>query len=791
MNDAAVSVGVSEQVVHHPSQKQLRELLQMLMGTPAGVVQQVGYLLMLIVAVVKAGSPVTDAGDGSDGGETGGGNCGSQSQVARSAAGRLRDTTAEERKEAIVLLQTAHKELKKNKTRGAGKGGKGRMCVSTRSGPSNEAKAKGLQTWAAKGKRHVGHLQQLLLRSGVAVRGRQDHARLLNFHAKRISSEEAKKGSSAAAAAFEMMKATINNSILNSCGEAKSADTAAAGQRSSGRSDDDVGDDDPSASKRSNGFSERNGRGAENMISARSLPSACADDVMDDDFETPPTETMMERPPRDDAGSGQETSAASVAGRQMITLDGHMPTVLFSGIGGATATVSEAARAMAAQGEGITKDNRMARELKSLRSLGSPHYTIELAGPHDGSDLLTLAFANAGLDLYEMLADPHLHEGMSNLDMMRLFGGLVNGVLSIHDQGFAHGNINPKSVRVVSGENARWVIRDFDSAGAVIGKDHVSGGLFFEYLAPEAMAYATEECNTPVLLRESVDAYALGQICYQVLARDPMPPLSAETRSVQTEVETRRPTKETVLSPEVFRPPSPLLFREHTVRILAGLLHDDPSERLGVRALHDFASFEPLWESQPFQGQEEHSGTPAPPAQQEALPQAILGKPEKDRASVDTKRAHRAAWAQPTLTPKNVALLRESPHHPRANSDSHDTDDGTEDGNSDAKGDSGTDDDPTSVSGSDSDRDSDRNSDRDSDSHCDSDSVSGSESDSDSDSGHDSDSGRDSDSDGDSDRYSNCGCDDDDDDDYDDDDEPPPPLLVDAYLCLEQRAYPR
>ncbi|CAN0008758.1 unnamed protein product [Ectocarpus sp. 12 AP-2014] len=379
---------------------------------------------------------------------------------------------------------------------------------------------------------------------------------------------------------------------------------------------------------------------------------------MDDDSEAIPTETMMERPPRGDAGSSQETSSGSVAERQTITLDGHMPTVLISGIGGATATVPEAARAMAAQRAGITKDNRMARELKSIRSLGSPHYTIELAGPHDGSDFLTLAFANADLDLHEMLADPHLHEGISNLDMMRLFGGLVNGVLRIHDQGFAHGNINPKSVRVVSGENARWVIRDFNSAGAVLGKDHISGGLFFEYLAPEAMAYATEECNTPVLLRESIDAYALGQICYQVLARDPMPPLSAETRSVETEVKTRRPTKETILSPELFRPPSPLLFREHTVRILAGLLHDDPSERLSVRALHEFASFEPLWESQPSQGQEEHSRTLAPPAQQEALPQATLGEPEKDKASVDTKRVHRAAWAQPTLTPNNRLRLR-------------------------------------------------------------------------------------------------------------------------------------
>ncbi|CAB1107666.1 unnamed protein product [Ectocarpus sp. CCAP 1310/34] len=745
MNDTAVSVGVSDQVVHHPSQKQLRELLQMLMGTPAGVVQQVGHLLMLFVAVIKADSPATDAGDGSGGSGTGCGNCGSQPQVARSAAARLRDTTAEERKEAIVLLQTAHKELKKNNTRGAGKAGKGGICVSTRSGPSDEAKAKGLQRWAAKGKRHVGQLQQLLLGSGMAVKGRQDHARLLNFHAKRISSEEAKKGSSAAAIAFEMMNSTIN-SVLNICGEAKSADTVAAGQISSGGSDNDVGDDDPLARKRSNGFWERNVRGAENVISARSPPSACADDVMDDDSEATPTETMMERSPRGDAGSSQETSAGSGAGRQMITLDGHMP----NGIGGATATMPEAARAMAAQGAGITKDNRMARELKSLKILGSPHYAIELAGSHDGSDFLTLAFANADLDLHEMLADPQLHGGMSNLGMMSLFGGLVNGVSSIHNQGFAHGNINPKSVRVVSGKNARWVIRDFDSAG-VLGKDHISVGLFFEYLAPEAMAYATEECNTPVLLRKSVDAYALGQIRCQVLARDPMPPLSAET-----------------------------------VRIFAGLLHDIPSERLSVRALNEFASFEPRWESQPSQGQDEHSGTLAPPAQQEALPQAILGEPEKDRASADTKRDHRAAWAQPTLTPNNVALLRESLQHPRANSDSHDTDDGTDDDKSDAKSDSSTDDDDSEE------EESDGGDGGHSDSGSDSDSVSGSDSGSDSDSVSGSDSGSNSDSDRDSDSDSDCGSDRDSDSgsNDDDDDEPPPPLVSDSEdeYCNEVRA---
>lgn len=190
MNDTAVSVGISERVVRHPSQKQLRELLQMLMGTPAGVVQQVGCLFMLFVAVVKTGAPATDTGDGSG---SSGGNCGSQPQAARSAAGRLRGTTAEERKEAVALILTAHKELKTKEARGARKAGKGGTCVAARSGPSDEAKAKGLQRWAAKGKRHVGQLQQLLLGSGAAVKRRQDHARLLSFHAKRISSEEAKK----------------------------------------------------------------------------------------------------------------------------------------------------------------------------------------------------------------------------------------------------------------------------------------------------------------------------------------------------------------------------------------------------------------------------------------------------------------------------------------------------------------------------------------------------------------------------------------------------------------------
>ncbi|CAM9662771.1 unnamed protein product, partial [Ectocarpus sp. 6 AP-2014] len=165
-------VGVPGQTAQGPSSKQLRELLHVLKGTPAGVVQQVGHLMMLFVAVVK--------------------------------------------KQAIDLLQLAKKEIqKKKKATGAAKAGKaGRRLTSLRGDTNGAEKAKRLQRWAAKSKTNARQLLQLLLGSRAALEARPGLARLLKLHAQGISSEEARNGSSAAAAAFDMM-ITIIDGVLS------------------------------------------------------------------------------------------------------------------------------------------------------------------------------------------------------------------------------------------------------------------------------------------------------------------------------------------------------------------------------------------------------------------------------------------------------------------------------------------------------------------------------------------------------------------------------------------------
>ncbi|CAM9627869.1 unnamed protein product, partial [Ectocarpus sp. 4 AP-2014] len=160
--DVGDRVGVPAQTAQGPSSKQLRDLLHVLKGTPAGVVQQVGHLMMLFVAVVK--------------------------------------------KQAIDLLQHAKKEIQKKKK--AGKAGS--RLTNLRGGTYGAEKAKRLQRWAAKSKTNARQLLQLLLGSRAALEARPGLARLLNLHAQGISSEEARKGSSAAAAAFDMMITIID-----------------------------------------------------------------------------------------------------------------------------------------------------------------------------------------------------------------------------------------------------------------------------------------------------------------------------------------------------------------------------------------------------------------------------------------------------------------------------------------------------------------------------------------------------------------------------------------------------
>ena len=50
-----------------------------------------------------------------------------------------------------------------------------------------------------------------------------------------------------------------------------------------------------------------------------------------------------------------------------------------------------------------------------------------------------------------------------------------------------------------------------------------------EYLAPEAVGdMAGQNSSDPVLLQENQDAYALGVVLYQVLARDPQTPFAMQ-----------------------------------------------------------------------------------------------------------------------------------------------------------------------------------------------------------------------------------------------------------------------
>ncbi|CAM9793595.1 unnamed protein product, partial [Ectocarpus sp. 13 AM-2016] len=164
--DAGGRVGLPGETAQGPSSKQLRDLLHVLKGTPAGVVQQVGHLMMLFVAVIKV---------------------------------------------TIDLLQHAKKEIQKKKKTGKA----GKRLTNLRGGTDGGEKAKRLQRWAAKSKTNARQLLQLLLGSRAALEARPGLARLLKLHAQGFSSEEARKGSSAAAAAFDMMITIIDGVLSN------------------------------------------------------------------------------------------------------------------------------------------------------------------------------------------------------------------------------------------------------------------------------------------------------------------------------------------------------------------------------------------------------------------------------------------------------------------------------------------------------------------------------------------------------------------------------------------------
>lgn len=55
------------------------------------------------------------------------------------------------------------------------------------------------------------------------------------------------------------------------------------------------------------------------------------------------------------------------------------------------------------------------------------------------------------------------------LILVRLFGGLLDGVLHLIDHGFAHGDLKPENVLVIRGASARWMVADFGTtAGSTV-----------------------------------------------------------------------------------------------------------------------------------------------------------------------------------------------------------------------------------------------------------------------------------------------------------------------------------
>ena len=190
-------MGVSpRQVARHLSQQHLRGLLTTLAQSPTGVVMKVGYLVRLFVALVTAGLSTPDRIGRS-------GNRGGRAAVPEtsrrairvaggaSAAARRGSSLMTDKEDAVAFIATAKNEMKgamRTETRVAN----GRGVAVKRSGGGEKAnQAQLLKSWAAKAKRSVPSLCELL-ESGRTTLGAED-ARLFRFHTKDTPVEKAER----------------------------------------------------------------------------------------------------------------------------------------------------------------------------------------------------------------------------------------------------------------------------------------------------------------------------------------------------------------------------------------------------------------------------------------------------------------------------------------------------------------------------------------------------------------------------------------------------------------------
>lgn len=188
------------QVARNLSQQQLREVLTAVTQTPTQLVLMVGHVLRLFVAVLTTEQPTSDrvGGSGNRGGlaavpET-------SRRVIRAAAGapaarRRSSLTIEKNEEAVAIIAAATKEMKQARRADTSRAKGGNGAAKRRAGGEQAKLAQSLQIWAAKTKRSLPPLLELL-ESGTTAIG-ADHAKLIKFHSKDIPVEKAARVSAA------------------------------------------------------------------------------------------------------------------------------------------------------------------------------------------------------------------------------------------------------------------------------------------------------------------------------------------------------------------------------------------------------------------------------------------------------------------------------------------------------------------------------------------------------------------------------------------------------------------